>query len=256
MIVARETMSAADLVAIVDQGWVNLDYDVASGPIISDVSVDGLDLSGEAWHGVSFINVSFRSTDLTAMQFSRGYMRHCDLTGAKLAHSNLIKAEFHRCRLRGADLFGADMSRTVLYDCDLEGALIERTWLAGTGFLRGSLRLSSWSGSVLERASFREADIEGLSGERVQGSIARPGGEVSPARLGKTPLSFDAFLNTWNSFPATTITVFDRNQPLDPSMSEATFPQRIPFLRAAREAAGLSDDMPFDNGWEPGQPPT
>lgn len=227
---------------LIERKWANRDFEGGYGPVISDIVLDGLDLSGETWESVSFIDVSLRSTNLTALQFVGGYMEGCDLSQARLPYSNLLKSEFVRCEMQGTSFFGADLSRCDITESDLRHSSFERSWLGVATFGEVDLRSANFDGCVLERTIFHDALVDDVSCAGARGIIA-PWSIGAEARVGNVALSFQEFLQVWNGFPGATVKGFAKEDPEDPTARSLFWGQREAFLRAAREDSGLREDL-------------
>ena len=96
---------------------------------------------GADFRGSSFKNAVFTRADLSDVDFSvlkvekNGKVisaQAVDLSGAKLAHTNLEGTNFKGANLSGADFTHANMRGANLQDCTLDGAIFENADLTGT----------------------------------------------------------------------------------------------------------------------------
>jgi Pentapeptide repeats (9 copies) len=83
-----------------------LEAALADEPEIVDQDLSGLDLKQLNGSNTKFVNVKFRSADLSVSRFRHSTFERCDFTGARLAGVSAVYVIFSGCIFDGADLSG------------------------------------------------------------------------------------------------------------------------------------------------------
>lgn len=95
-----------------------------------------------------------------------GTLELSDMSGVRLAGSDLVAADLTRVILRNADLEGASLQLANLQDadltnCNLAGANLSDATLTGADLERAVLAGANLSNAMLTRASLQRADLQG-----------------------------------------------------------------------------------------------
>lgn len=141
------------------------------------------------------VGASFGAVDLSGRDLSEAWLWDCDLTGARLRGTWLVRTRLLGCRLDGADLTGARMNRSdvsgsVARGCTLTGANLTRAEflradLTGADLARTYLCKTVFDDADLTGAVLREADLDRtfVGGARLVGAdVTGIAGTVVPGR--------------------------------------------------------------------------
>lgn len=121
---------------------------------LDQTSLRGLDLSGAALQGASFVGTDLSKTRLVG----------ADLRGARLKQATVCWSDLSGANLQGVDALGADLRFSSFVGANLQGAWLWKTRLGASGFLRADLRkarLDECDASVEEYGytTFKGADL-------------------------------------------------------------------------------------------------
>lgn len=115
---------------------------------LSDVNLNGVDLSGEA-------------TDLKQAILVRADLNGVDLSHAQLSKAILIGAQLSKANLFETDLSHADLSRAVFKEARLSHANLEGAKLFEADFFNADLRKANLSKAELTEVNLFYADLVG-----------------------------------------------------------------------------------------------
>lgn len=116
----------------------------------------------------------------TSRLISTRVCENCDLQGAGLTLTNLVRA-----RLRGSDLSFANLSRADLSGADLSGADLTGASLYGANLQGANLQGANLKGTDLREAFLGDANLHGtdLSTAHIKGAQALPVEAVGPVQF-------------------------------------------------------------------------
>jgi uncharacterized protein YjbI with pentapeptide repeats len=139
---------------------------------LTDVLVEGCDLSGVDFDQSSFTRVEFRDCRMSGAILTRCAFRdvlflRCRLDEANLRMSEATSIRFEDSNLVHSDLYAAQFQDARFFDCDLSGTELTRAKLAGARFHGSSLvdvkGSDALAGSAIESTQVFEVALGVLS---------------------------------------------------------------------------------------------
>lgn len=117
--------------------------------------------------------------------------RHCDLSGAPLAHKQLNKAILEGANMQGADLSGASLRMADLAGVDFQGAnltltVLEAADLFGANLIGADIEGAILDGAYLIEARFEEGQEKQAPAEKTRANVVAKG-TVPQVKRGAVP---------------------------------------------------------------------
>jgi uncharacterized protein YjbI with pentapeptide repeats len=130
---------------------------------LTDVVVEGSDLSGADFDEASLLRVEFRDCRMSGALFTRARlgevtMTRCRLDGASFRMSETRSVEFDAGDLRAADFYASKLVQTRIFDGDLTGAEFSKASAPGLR-LHGSTLLDLRGGEYLSGAVIESSQV-------------------------------------------------------------------------------------------------
>ena len=114
-----------------------------AGADLTNVNLDGIDLSGKMLNGARFWNTDLRGADLSGSSLTGADFTDADLSGADLSEAKLVNAHFIGAKLIDADLSDANLALANVTDADFSNAD-----LTDTDFTDANIAATTFTGAV------------------------------------------------------------------------------------------------------------
>ena len=139
------------------------EYTNGSKICVSDISLNGLDLSEGWFTNVVFENVSFVNSKCHGTDFRWCDFRDCDFSNADLNCANFLssgakkakKTTFDEVRFNQTNLYGAEFQLSDLSDCCFEKTNLERAFLTAV-----RCRHTNFRGVIFKQTEFKSKKLE------------------------------------------------------------------------------------------------